>query len=217
MRQGVPAAEKYSFKQVAILDFAYLVTFGSELAVVSMLPQFFGETFKLGIAAAGLIGSCFGFLNFIARPGGGWFSDKIGRKKTMIIVLGGVAVGYFIMSQINASWPVWLAVSATMFCALFVNAGCGAVYAMVPLVKKRITGQVSGMVGAYGNVGGTAFLTVLSFVSPSIFFSTIGVVSVCCFFSAFFLKEPDEEAIVRQTFEGSSIQGSSPTKQEVAS
>ena len=31
-------------KQVAVLDLAYFITFGSELAVVSMLPLFFFET-----------------------------------------------------------------------------------------------------------------------------------------------------------------------------
>lgn len=206
LREGIPEDEKYSFKQVAILDFAYFVTFGSELAVASMLPQFFGETFKLGIAQAGLVGSSFAILNFLFRPGGGWFSDKIGRKKTMIFVLAGVALGFLGMSHISSKWPIWAAVAVTLFCAVFVNAGCGAVYAMVPLVKKRITGQVSGMVGAYGNIGGTTFLTVLSFVSPSIFFVSIGVVAVLCFLCAFFLKNPDEEAIVRQTFEGSHLQ-----------
>lgn len=40
---------------------------------------------------------------------------------------------------------------------VFVQAGCGAVYAMVPLIKRRMTGQIAGMVGAYGNVGGVTF------------------------------------------------------------
>ena len=100
LREGVPAREKYSFKQVAILDFAYLVAFGSELAVVSMLPQFFGETFKLRSLSRTNWKQLWNF-NFVVRPGGGWFSDKFGRKKTMIFVLVGVAVGYFIMSQIK--------------------------------------------------------------------------------------------------------------------
>ena len=38
---------RYKFKQVAVLDLAYLATFGSELAVVSMLPLFFSETFDI--------------------------------------------------------------------------------------------------------------------------------------------------------------------------
>lgn len=50
--ETVPEHDKYAFKQVAILDWAYFVTFGSELAVVSMLPAFFLETFE-GMTLAG--------------------------------------------------------------------------------------------------------------------------------------------------------------------
>jgi NNP family nitrate/nitrite transporter-like MFS transporter len=65
---------------------------------------------------------------------------------------------------------VALAVLVTMGCSFFVQSGEGAVFAMVPLVKRRLTGQVAGMTGAYGNVGAVLYLTILSFVSPQIFF-----------------------------------------------
>ncbi len=68
----VPRIDRYSFKQVAVLDLAYMVTFGSELAVVSMLPLFFMDTFDLSIVTAGLLGSFFGTMCVVARPGGGW-------------------------------------------------------------------------------------------------------------------------------------------------
>jgi len=42
-KENVAEIHRYKFKNVAILDLAYLVTFGSELAVVSMLPLFFKE------------------------------------------------------------------------------------------------------------------------------------------------------------------------------
>ncbi|MEO1881855.1 MAG: MFS transporter, partial [Methylococcales bacterium] len=44
---------QYDFKQVAILSIAYAVTFGSELAVVSMLPLFFKNTFLIPVSLAG--------------------------------------------------------------------------------------------------------------------------------------------------------------------
>ncbi|MHC4381030.1 MAG: MFS transporter, partial [Planctomycetota bacterium] len=58
------------------------------------------------------------------------------------------------------------------------------------LVKKRVTGQVAGMVGAYGNVGAVTFLTVFSFVGPSAFFLTIGACAIVCLIGSLFLKEP---------------------------
>ncbi|HEY3487054.1 MAG TPA: MFS transporter, partial [Gammaproteobacteria bacterium] len=45
-KQAVPEFERYEFKQVAVLNIAYFVAFGSELAVVSMLPLFFLNTFE---------------------------------------------------------------------------------------------------------------------------------------------------------------------------
>ncbi len=53
----VPEIDRYKFKQVAVLDLAYLVTFGSELAVVSMLPLFFKDTFGLSLVEAGMLAS----------------------------------------------------------------------------------------------------------------------------------------------------------------
>lgn len=39
-----------------------------------------------------------------------------------------------------------------------------AVYGIAPPIKRRLTGQIAGITGAYGNVGSVAFLTVLSFL-----------------------------------------------------
>ena len=187
----VSEIERYDFKQDAMLDLAYLVTFGSELAVVSMLPLFFMATFDLSIVQAGLLASGYAFMNLVARASGGLASDKIGRKKSMLILLAGLSVGYFVMSQINSEWPLLLAVLATMGCSFFVQSGEGAVFAMVPLIKRRLTGQIAGMAGAYGNVGAVSFLTVLSFVSPSVVFMVIGAAAIIIFILiALFLKEP---------------------------
>jgi NNP family nitrate/nitrite transporter-like MFS transporter len=77
-----------------------------------------------------------------------------------------------------------------MACSFFVQAGEGAVFAIVPLVKRRMTGQVAGMAGAYGNVGGVIFLTVFSFVSPQIFFMVIAASALVVLVAVQFLDEP---------------------------
>ncbi|MFL0797902.1 MAG: NarK family nitrate/nitrite MFS transporter [Cellvibrionaceae bacterium] len=188
---GVPELDKYKFKQVAILDWSYFVTFGSELAVVSMLPLFFLETFEgLDPVKAGLLASGFAFMNLVARPTGGWFSDKFGRRKALMILIGGLAMGYFVLSQVDSGWWIPLAVIATMCCSFFVQAGEGAVFAVVPLIKRRMTGQIAGMAGAYGNVGAVTYLTVLSFVDYSTFFMVIGCSALLIFFIAAMMDEP---------------------------
>ncbi|WP_096086300.1 NarK family nitrate/nitrite MFS transporter [Agaribacterium haliotis] len=188
----VPEHDKYKFKQVAVLDWAYFVTFGSELAVVSMLPGFFLDTFDgLTMATAAMLGSAYAFMNLIARPGGGYLSDKFGRRKSMSVFIIGLTIGYFTLSQVDGSWPIALAVVAVMFCSFFVQAGEGAVFAIVPLVKRRMTGQIAGMAGAYGNVGAVTFLTIYSFVDASTFFMIIGGCALAVFAIVQFLDEPE--------------------------
>jgi len=189
--EAVPEIERYKFKQVAILNLIYLVTFGSELAVVSMLPLFFLDTFGVSQTAAGLLAGTFAFTNLFARPLGGLLSDKVGRKRSLVLLLAGLTLGYFLMGQINASWPLIFAVLVTIACSIIVNSGNGAVFAMVPLIKRRLTGQVAGMSGAYGNVGAVSFLTVLSFVSPQTFFLVIAAAAVVTLaLVSLFLEEP---------------------------
>ncbi|MCK8072212.1 NarK family nitrate/nitrite MFS transporter [Vibrio sp. 1CM23M] len=190
-KEEVPEIHQYKFKQVAVLNVLYFATFGSELAVVSMLPLFFSETFELTPVLAGMVASAYAFMNLMSRPGGGWISDKFGRKPTLLILTIGLALGYFAMGQVDSTWPVWLAVVAAMACSFFVQAGEGAVFATVPLIKRRMTGQIAGMTGAYGNVGAVVYLTVLSFVSYQTFFLVIAATAVLGFVTLLFMEEPN--------------------------
>lgn len=192
LREGVPEMMQYKFKQVAVLSFAYLVTFGSELAVVSMLPLFFLETFEgMTPVTAGLLASGFAFMNLVSRPTGGHFSDRWGRRRSLLILIAGLFVGYLMMSQINSAWPVLIAVAVTMMCSFFVQAGEGAVFAAVPLVQRRLTGQIAGMAGAYGNVGAVIFLLVLSFVEYETFFLVIAGAAALTWVIVLFMDEPE--------------------------
>ena len=203
-----PPEDRYDFKQVALLELTYIVNFGSELAVVTMLPAFFEGTFSLDKTTAGIIASSYAFMNLVSRPGGGIISDTLGsRKWTMAVLTGGMGIGYLLMSQVTSSWPLALAVLLTMACSFFVQASEGSTFAIVPLIKPRITGQIAGNVGAYGNVGAVAYLTtrllltegseaanggeaVMSAVDAS-FFQVLGIAGlIVAFLCVFFMKEP---------------------------
>lgn len=187
----VPEMFRYHFRQVAILDLAYLVTFGSELALVSMLPLFYVDTFGLSAVHAGLVAGTYPVMNLIARPGGGILSDRIGRKRSLVILFTGMALCFGLLGQVEKTWAVPLVVAVTLLCGLFAKAGSGAVFAMVPLIQRRMTGQIAGMAGAYGNVGGLVFLTVLSFVTPQVFFLVIaGTAGLVLLLTVLLLAEP---------------------------
>ena len=196
LQRPIDEIQRYKFKQVALLDLAYFITFGSEIAVVSILPLFFFDTFHdsqgVTMVQAGLLTGSFAFINFLARPAGGWISDKFGRKLSLSIFVLGLSIGYFGMSFITSEWSIMPTVLMTMSCSFFVSAGCGAVFSFVPLIKRPITGQIAGMVGAYGNVGGVLFLTLLSFVSMEHFFEIIAAIALFILIALRFIDEPKE-------------------------
>ena len=208
-KKRYPAEDRYNFSQVAILELTYIVNFGSELAVVSMLPAFFEGTFALTKAQAGMIAASYAFMNLAARPGGGLISDSLGSRKTTMAVLSGcMGIGYLMLGMVNGGWWLPAAILLTMACSFFVQAGEGSTFAIVPLIKRRITGQVAGNVGAYGNVGAVAYLTIFSLLpewlgggkdpspaiiaqSNTVFFQIMGIAAlIVAFLCWFFLKEP---------------------------
>ncbi len=167
----VPDIHRYKFRQVAVLDLAYssrsarsLPSFrccrcSSRTRSASRSPRpaswrqlrrdnlFRAPRRRLAIAIASAAATC------------------------CSLCLAGTAAGYLAMSRMAPDLGIAYAVAATFICSLFVNAGNGAVYAMLPMIKRRLTGQIAGMVGAYGNVGGVLFLTLYSFVSVRDIFS----------------------------------------------
>jgi NNP family nitrate/nitrite transporter-like MFS transporter len=190
-RQPVAQIYRYRFTQVAILDVAYLITFGSELTVVSILPLLFKDTFNLSLTVAGFLGASFGTTTFFARPAGGWLSDMFGRKRILLVCLAGTALGYCAMSYIGTETGIAYAVASTLICSLFVNGGNGAVYAMLPMIKRRLTGQIAGMVGAFGNIGGVLFLVIYSAVDVHTFFLVAaGFAAVGVLLALAFVREP---------------------------
>ncbi len=196
LSKPVPTLHRYKFKQVAILDWAYLVTFGTELAVVSMLAMFYVEWFDIPKITAALLAGIYPFLNLFARPGGGWMSDKVGRKKTLLISFFGITASFIALGFVSQEWSVMAVVGLTIIAGIFAKGGSGAVYAMVPLVQRRMTGQIAGMVGAFGNVGAVMFLTVNSLVSYDQFFMIIGIVAgVVLTLILFFLEEPKGQMV----------------------
>jgi len=192
LKKGVPEDDRYRFTDVGALCLCYVASFGAELGVISMLPTFFQKGWNLSPQLAGLIGSIFAFMNFFSRSLGGYISDRSpSRRGAMLVYTAGIAISFGLMGLMSSSWPLWLAIVVTIICAMFVTGGCGTTYALVPLIKRRITGQISGYVGAYGNVGAVMYLTVYTFVNDSQFFYFIGATAVATFlFCLFFLKEP---------------------------
>ncbi|MBD2203554.1 NarK family nitrate/nitrite MFS transporter [Calothrix sp. FACHB-1219] len=187
-----PPTERYQVRQIALLALTYLTNFGSQIAVISVLPTFFEQTFRLNPVSAGLVAGSYPVLNLISRPSGGWISDRWRQRKwVMTILTAGIGIGYLLMAGINSSWSLPGAIAVTMFCAYFVQAGAGATFSLVPLIKREITGQIAGSVGAYGNVGGVIYLTIYSSSNAQTLLMVMGIIAlICASLCGFFLQEP---------------------------
>ncbi|MEE9417673.1 MAG: MFS transporter [Acidimicrobiales bacterium] len=223
LKAGVPEDEKFSFGSVAALNSTYFANFGAELAVVSMLPEFFETVFAplvngkgapiVTATVAGFVAASFAFVNLVARPLGGYLSDRLAsRKKTMLMYIGGIVVGFFLMAFIGEWAPgvdedglrnivpmfggvTWLiiAVVITMFASVFVQGAEGATFAIIPMVHKRMTGQIAGMAGAYGNVGAVIYLVIFSLVDSRTFFFILAVGAlVSLVITTLMLDEPED-------------------------
>ena len=89
-----------------------------------------------------------------------------------VLLLIGMGIGYSDLSAWSAAAGLsQQQVLLVMACSFFVQAAEGATFALVPLVKPRITGQIAGNVGAYGNVGAVAYLTILCYCSKKLLYS----------------------------------------------
>lgn len=193
LRGGVPEDMRFSFNSVAALNTTYFANFGAELAVVSMLPAFFEGTFSMSPTAAGLVASSFAVVNLVARPVGGLLSDLLhNRKRVMIAYMVGITGGFLGMAYIDSTWPLWIAVALTVVCSMFVQGAEGATFAVIPMVNKRMTGQIAGMAGAYGNVGAVVYLILLSMMETKTFFLVLAAgAGISVLYCAIFLREPE--------------------------
>jgi NNP family nitrate/nitrite transporter-like MFS transporter len=106
------------------------------------------------------------------------------------------------------SWLV-IAVMMTVFASMFVQGAEGATFAIIPMVNKRMTGQVAGMAGAYGNVGAVVYLVIFSLVDAKTFFFILSAGAFVSFVLTFVLLDEPKGAF-SQDFEDDEALGEAP-------
>jgi MFS transporter, NNP family, nitrate/nitrite transporter len=185
--------------RVWLLFLLYGACFGVEITVDNVAALYFKDSFHVTLKLAGLLASLIGMMNLFARALGGiagdWAGSKWGlggrtRLLGVTIFLEGLLVVLF--SRLTILGP---ATAAFLLFGLFVCMACGVTFAVVPLIRPRAVGSVSGIVGAGGNLG--AVLAAMLFKSESLSganaFLILGSIVAATSFCVFALRFRESE------------------------
>lgn len=152
---------------------AYMNSFGAELAINAVLSSYYIATFPaLSQTDAANRAAVFGFLNFVTRPLGGVVSDLLYKysrhnlwfKKAWVVACGLTAGSLLIVLGRVDPRGEGAVFGLVSLVAVFLQAGNGANFSLVPHVHPGADGLLSGLTGAGGNLGGVVFSVIFRFM-----------------------------------------------------
>ncbi|MET8152714.1 nitrate/nitrite transporter [Actinoplanes sp. NPDC049668] len=135
------------------LCFLYAVGFGGFVAFSVYLPAYLRTVYDLSANDAAMRTAGFVVLAVIARPTGGWLSDRFHPVPVLVWCFSGTALFAVVQAFQPALMPG--ATIAFLGLAALLGAASGAVFALVGKVAPADkVGTVTGVVGAAGGLGG---------------------------------------------------------------
>ncbi|KAK3902206.1 putative nitrate transporter [Staphylotrichum tortipilum] len=177
--------------QTAFQVLSYMNSFGAELAINAILSSYYFQTFpSLSQTEATGRAAVFGFLDFATRPLGGVVSDLLYKysggnlwfKKGWVVLCGLLAGTLLIILGQVRPGDESVVFGLVALVAVFLQAGNGANFALVPHVHPQANGILSGLTGAGGNLGGIIFSVIFRFMGDGTDYAkgfwVIGVIHV---------------------------------------
>jgi NNP family nitrate/nitrite transporter-like MFS transporter len=177
-------------KMAWILSLFYFLTFGGFVAISNYLPTLTQEWFKLSPTDAGLRAAGFTLVATLARPLGGWLSDKLGGKTvlTWVFVLG--PIGALALAWLASNPRIEFATVIFLVTAAGMGLGNGAIFKLVAQYFPKNTGLITGIAGCAGGLGGFFPPLVLGLVKGAtgtyvLGFILLAAFAALCFFVLF--------------------------------
>ena len=133
-----------------VLSLFYFLTFGGFVAFSIYLPSLLKDLFALSPTDAGARTAGFVLLATMMRPVGGILADRWGGARVLVGVFIAVAV---LGSLMGCPFMPTFTIGA-LGAAAALGLGNGAVFKLVPEHFPKETGMVTGLVGAFGGLGG---------------------------------------------------------------
>jgi MFS transporter, NNP family, nitrate/nitrite transporter len=165
-----------------ILFIQYGCCFGAEITMVNAFALYFQEIFGLSTESAAAIASILGWMNLFARGLGGFLSDwsnsvygfrgRLFVQWSLLFLEGIFIIAFGYTSCLGSAIVVLIILS------IFVQAAKGSTFGIVPYIDSPITGSITGLVGAGGNVGGVIYSIVILENGYSRSFTVMGITVV---------------------------------------
>ena len=152
------------------------------MGLASFLVMFFHDQYEISKIAAGTLTAVCVFSGSMARPLGGFLSDRYGGVRILTAVLALAALGLLGIATLPS---IRLAVPLIFATMGILGLGNGSVFQLVPLRFKEEIGVITGIVGAAGGIGGFFLPSILGYLkdqtgSFSGGFSAFGATSLIC-------------------------------------
>lgn len=160
------------------LAFFYFITFGGFVAMALLLPKLLHDWFDYTLFQAGLRAAGFSIAATLARPVGGWLSDRLGAYPVLTLAFAGVAVDAAVLAALAPNPRIVPVSIACLTLAVFLGAGNGAVFKLVPTEFPHDAGAAAGIVGAAGGLGGFFPPIAMGIVKDHLGTYTIGFVGL---------------------------------------
>mmetsp|Transcript_31562 Transcript_31562/g.46833 ORF Transcript_31562/g.46833 Transcript_31562/m.46833 type:complete len:563 (-) Transcript_31562:262-1950(-) len=183
-----------------LLFVQYACCFGVEITMNNAAALYFKDEFGLSTESAAAIASIFGWMNLFARGLGGFCSDVANRRfgmkgrlcwQSFVLLMEGTMVLIFAQST-----SLVAAIAVLVFFSIFVQAAEGSTYGIVPYVNPPITGSISGIIGAGGNVGAMAFSFCFRQLSAKSAFTIMGGIIVVSSILSIFVVIPNQSGLI---------------------
>jgi NNP family nitrate/nitrite transporter-like MFS transporter len=129
----------------------YSVTFGGFVGLSNFMAQYFHNQYQLTAIAAGSLAAVAAFVGSTLRPLGGYVADKLGGVRTLTVIFLFIFAMYALASLLL---PLNMTAAVFIMGMAFLGLGNGSVFQLVPQCFRSEIGVATGLVGAFGGLGG---------------------------------------------------------------
>jgi NNP family nitrate/nitrite transporter-like MFS transporter len=183
------------------LAFFYFITFGGFVAMGFLLPTLLQDWFGYSKGEAGARAAGFIIAATLARPVGGWVSDRAGAFPVLVLAFAGIAVDAAVLAALAPTPRIVPITIACLSLGVFLGGGSGAVFKLVPGEFPDNPGAAAGVVGAAGGLGGffpPIFVGLVKDAEGTYTYGFVGLlvfVTVCLALAVWLIRTAPPEAL----------------------